>query len=128
MSAFGGKADIVISGPLRLQAVVDCDSRHPRYGGGSDQHQKRLERGFDGFCHDDPPTDRAREILFLIRHALGCGILRSNLQSFSLPRSEARTACSARNAPVSFDRFCVLAQGRVMATRQNVTAAPVDVP
>ena len=57
-----------------LQAVMDCHSRHPHYGGGSDQHQKRLERRFGGFCHDDPRQIVVEKILFLIRHALGCGI------------------------------------------------------
>jgi hypothetical protein len=58
----------------RLQAEMDCHSRHPHYGGGSDQHQKRLERRFGGFCHDDPRQIVVEKILFLIRHALGCGI------------------------------------------------------
>jgi hypothetical protein len=50
---------------------MDCHSRHPHYGGGSDQHQKRLERGFSGFCHDDPRQIALEKILFLIRRALG---------------------------------------------------------
>jgi hypothetical protein len=40
---------------LATLETVDCYGRHPHHHGGSDQHQKRLERGFSGFCHDHPP-------------------------------------------------------------------------
>jgi hypothetical protein len=47
----------VVANAFMLREIleaVNCHTRHPHHGGSSDQHQKRLERGFARFCYNHP--------------------------------------------------------------------------